>query len=191
MLELTETTLMDAQVARTAKRLHDIGVGLAIDDFGTGYSSMSYLKRFAVDEVKIDRSFIDGLGHDPDDATIVGAIVHMTHTLGLVDDRRRRRDHRAARRVARVGLRARAGVPLRTTGARPRPSITCWRRRSPDIDLRQLRVDTRLLTQLAVTLDVAEQRDQRADQHAEHQAGHDHARVVEPVAEHREHARTR
>ena len=83
VLELTETTLMDAQVVRTAKRLHDLGVCLAIDDFGTGYSSMSYLKRFAVDEVKIDRSFIDGLGHDPDDATIVGAIVHMTHTLGL------------------------------------------------------------------------------------------------------------
>jgi diguanylate cyclase (GGDEF)-like protein len=84
MLELTETTLMDAQVARTAKRLHEIGVGLSIDDFGTGYSSMSYLKRFAVDEVKIDRSFIDGLGTDPDDATIVGAIVNMTRTLGLV-----------------------------------------------------------------------------------------------------------
>ncbi len=75
---------MYEQVARTAARLHDIGVGLAIDDFGTGYSSMSYLKRFAVDAVKIDRSFVGGLGHDPDDATIVGAIVHMTHTLGLV-----------------------------------------------------------------------------------------------------------
>ena len=84
VLELTETTLMDAQVARTAKRLHALGVRLAIDDFGTGYSSMSYLKRFAVDEVKIDRSFVDGLGHDPDDATIVGAIVNMTTTLGLL-----------------------------------------------------------------------------------------------------------
>ena len=83
VLELTETTLMDAQVARTAKRLHEIGVGLSIDDFGTGYSSMSYLKRFAVDEVKIDRSFITGLGTDPDDATIVGTIVNMTRTLGL------------------------------------------------------------------------------------------------------------
>jgi diguanylate cyclase (GGDEF)-like protein/PAS domain S-box-containing protein len=83
VLELTETTLMDAQVARTAKRLHEIGVGLSIDDFGTGYSSMSYLKRFAVDEVKIDRSFISGLGTDPDDATIVGAIVNMTRMLGL------------------------------------------------------------------------------------------------------------
>ena len=83
VLELTETTLMDARVARTAKRLHGLGVRLSIDDFGTGYSSMSYLKRFAVDEVKIDRSFVDGLGSDPDDATIVGAIVNMTHTLGL------------------------------------------------------------------------------------------------------------
>ena len=116
VLELTETTLMDAQVARTAKRLHEIGVGLSIDDFGTGYSSMSYLKRFAVDEVKIDRSFITGLGTDPDDATIVGAIVNMTRTLGLVDDRRRRGDHHATRRVARVGLRGGAGVPVRTCG---------------------------------------------------------------------------
>ena len=133
VLELTETTLMDAQVrAHREAAARRSGSRLSIDDFGTGYSSMSYLKRFAVDEVKIDRSFITGLGTDPDDATIVGAIVNMTRTLGLVDDRRRRGDHRAARRAARVGLRARAGVPVRTRGARPSTSITCWRRRSPE-----------------------------------------------------------
>jgi diguanylate cyclase (GGDEF)-like protein len=84
MLELTETAVMDVQVTRTASALHDMGVGFAIDDFGTGFSSMSYLKRFPVDVVKIDRSFIFGLGDDLDDTTIVGAIVNMAHTLGLI-----------------------------------------------------------------------------------------------------------
>ncbi|MEX1007840.1 MAG: EAL domain-containing protein [Acidimicrobiia bacterium] len=84
MVELTETALMDTDVAHTATQLHNFGVSLAIDDFGTGYSSLSYLKRLPVDEVKIDRSFIDGLGHDNNDAAIVAAIVNMSHTLGLL-----------------------------------------------------------------------------------------------------------
>ena len=139
ILELTESTLMDAQVARTAKRLHDLGVRLAIDDFGTGYSSMSYLKRFAVDEVKIDRTFVDGLGHDPDDATIVGAIVNMTHTLGLVTIAEGVETTMQRDALHRAGLRARARLPLRASriarGHRPHAG----RGRRLTTNLRQLR----------------------------------------------------
>jgi len=84
-LEITESVLMDdaETVLETLARLKRIGVTLAIDDFGTGYSSLSYLRRFPVDILKIDHSFIDGLGPDPEDSTIVEAILALAHTLDL------------------------------------------------------------------------------------------------------------
>jgi EAL domain-containing protein (putative c-di-GMP-specific phosphodiesterase class I) len=63
--------------------MRDYGLRLMLDDFGTGYSSLGYLKRFPLDVVKVDRSFIAGLGHDEEDSAIVAAVISMAHTLGL------------------------------------------------------------------------------------------------------------
>lgn len=84
-LEVTESVAMEdgkSPVGMLSK-LKDLGAHLAIDDIGTGYSSLNYLKRFPVDVLKINRSFVDGLGGDPEDEAIVGAIVTLAHTLGM------------------------------------------------------------------------------------------------------------
>ncbi|MDZ7732122.1 MAG: EAL domain-containing protein [Acidimicrobiia bacterium] len=84
--EITESVLMEdaAKSVAALEELKGLGVELAIDDFGTGYSSLAYLRRFPVDVLKVDRSFVDGLGPDPHDSSIVAAIVNLAHTLGLV-----------------------------------------------------------------------------------------------------------
>jgi diguanylate cyclase (GGDEF)-like protein/PAS domain S-box-containing protein len=84
-LELTESAVMDQpEVAEaTMRSLHALGVRLAIDDFGTGYSSLAALKRFPVDCVKIDRSFVNDIPADSDDSALTRAIIAMGHSLGL------------------------------------------------------------------------------------------------------------
>ncbi|MDH3212107.1 MAG: EAL domain-containing protein [Myxococcales bacterium] len=84
-LEITESTIMQDDAITTAalSNLHDMGVRIALDDFGTGYSSLSYLRRFALDRVKIDRSFVKDIPGNPDDRALSAAIIAMAHSLGL------------------------------------------------------------------------------------------------------------
>jgi diguanylate cyclase (GGDEF)-like protein len=84
-LEITESVLMsDArQAVEVVRALAALGVRFSIDDFGTGYSSLAYLKRFSAHVLKIDRSFIDGLGRDAQDTAIVGATIALAQALGM------------------------------------------------------------------------------------------------------------
>ena len=84
-IEITETMLMqDIEAAtQTVQRLHDIGTSLAIDDFGTGYSSLNYLKKFPIDTVKVDRSFVMDIPQSEDDMAITSAVIAMAHKLKM------------------------------------------------------------------------------------------------------------
>lgn len=80
-LELTETAILDETVIPTIKAFKEMGLGLAVDDFGTGYSGLSYLKRFSIDKLKIDQSFIRDIPSNIDSITIVSAIIAMAKEL--------------------------------------------------------------------------------------------------------------
>jgi EAL domain-containing protein (putative c-di-GMP-specific phosphodiesterase class I)/uncharacterized protein YlxP (DUF503 family) len=84
-LELTESMLMEnpEEIARTLKIIKQMGVKISIDDFGTGFSSFSNLKRYPLDELKVDRSFMNDVPNNSDDAAIVGAMITMAHGLGM------------------------------------------------------------------------------------------------------------
>jgi EAL domain-containing protein (putative c-di-GMP-specific phosphodiesterase class I) len=85
-LELTESLLMDhkSSALDVIRRLHDQGLRISIDDFGTGYSSLAYLRRFRVDEVKIDKSFVDDIARpDAAEESLVLAIVALAQALGM------------------------------------------------------------------------------------------------------------
>ena len=83
-LEITESSLIgDAEAAGVLEELGRMGIGLEIDDFGSGYSSLAYLRRFPVQTLKIDRSFVSGLGRSGSDESIVRAMIDLAHTIGL------------------------------------------------------------------------------------------------------------
>jgi diguanylate cyclase (GGDEF)-like protein len=84
-LELTESALMGAGTASLdcLKLLKDLGVYVGIDDFGTGHSSLARLRSLPVEVLKVDRSFVDGLGTEPEDSAIVAAVLSLAHALGL------------------------------------------------------------------------------------------------------------
>jgi diguanylate cyclase (GGDEF)-like protein/PAS domain S-box-containing protein len=88
-LEVTETAIVQGGAAGERARneleaLHTDGVGIAIDDFGTGFSSLGQLRRFPIDMIKVDRSFVQGAEHDARDAAITANVVSLAHALGLV-----------------------------------------------------------------------------------------------------------
>ena len=84
-LEITENILMSNIdfAAKIVKSLSDLGVRIAIDDFGTGYSSLSYLKCLAIDQLKIDKSFVKNMDRDSNDAAIVMSVIELGHNLGF------------------------------------------------------------------------------------------------------------
>jgi diguanylate cyclase (GGDEF)-like protein/PAS domain S-box-containing protein len=84
-LEITESLLIDEpdRIAATLTAVADLGVRLSLDDFGTGYSSLSYLSTLPIHQLKIDRSFVAGLGERPECETLVSGIIHLGHGLGL------------------------------------------------------------------------------------------------------------
>jgi diguanylate cyclase (GGDEF)-like protein len=85
-LEITETVMLENTdaVLVILHQLRDLGVGIAMDDFGTGYSSLAYLQRFPFSKVKIDRSFIEGLGKGGDCDAIVASVTTLCETLGMI-----------------------------------------------------------------------------------------------------------
>jgi diguanylate cyclase len=84
-IEITETVLMENPegIARMLGTLRERGVGISLDDFGTGFSSFSYLQRFPIDELKIDRAFVSRIGSDDASGAILKAMVDLAETLGM------------------------------------------------------------------------------------------------------------
>jgi diguanylate cyclase (GGDEF)-like protein len=104
-LEITESMLMldPARAKATLDRLSSIGLRVSVDDFGTGYSSLANLKRLPVDGIKIDKSFVIDMPHDPSDAAIVRSTIDLAHNLGLKVVAEGVESHEAWQRLAALG----------------------------------------------------------------------------------------
>ena len=142
-LELTEGSIMvDPERSRTMLRsLSEAGIRLSIDDFGTGYSSLSYLSRLALNEIKIDRSFVMRMVHDSRDASIVRSTIDLGHALGLTVVAEGIEDEETLRILARLGCDVaqgyHIGLPLDPAGMRTwledRPSLVPLRTQSGSV----------------------------------------------------------
>ena len=132
ILEITESVLMQTTTATIGKLadLRRIGVRLAIDDFGTGYSSLGYLERFPVDILKIDKTFIDGIGERGNRPVLARAIVQLGRALGPAGRRRGHRATRAGRWASTARLYPGPGLSLRPADA-GRPARAPARRSKP------------------------------------------------------------
>lgn len=97
-LEVTESVFAGdiKRAVSILNALHEAGIMITLDDFGTGYSSLSCLRRFPIDTLKIDKSFVDDLPHDREAVSVVNAIISMAHNLNIKNWSRRRRNRRAA-----------------------------------------------------------------------------------------------
>jgi EAL domain-containing protein (putative c-di-GMP-specific phosphodiesterase class I) len=126
LLEITESSIMTdpARALEILNRLHALSVQLAIDDFGTGYSSMAYLKSLPVQELKVDRSFVQHLRDSQSDAVIVRTTVDLGHNLGLRVVAEGVEDEATLRELAKVGCDSAQGYHL----AKPMPAaeLDAW-----------------------------------------------------------------
>jgi diguanylate cyclase (GGDEF)-like protein len=143
-LEITESTIIadPARTVGTLNRLSDMGVALAIDDFGTGYSSLSYLHRLPVDEIKIDKSFVQRMTADESDSVIVRSTIDLGHNLGLQVTAEGVEDGQTWQLLAAAGCDQAQGFYLRTSGTGAQ--LTRWlkSRRDEQAALRGLVGDT-------------------------------------------------
>ena len=119
VLEITESLLIedDERIRATLGGLRELGVGLAVDDFGTGFSSLSYLRRFPVTELKIDRSFVRDMDTDAGDARIVESVIAMARALDLTTVAEGVENQRQRELLARLGCALAQGYHL----GRPAP----------------------------------------------------------------------
>ena len=129
-LEVTENILLedDEGALETFHRIQDLGVSIAFDDFGTGYASLTYLKKFPLDRLKIDKSFVSEFRADSDDAAIVGSTINLGKLLGPVGHCRGHRGSGHRRPAEEHGVRGRAGAIISAAPCRRRNSSSdSWR----------------------------------------------------------------
>jgi diguanylate cyclase (GGDEF)-like protein len=131
-LEITESTIIadPARTVGTLNRLSDMGIALAIDDFGTGYSSLSYLHRLPVDEIKIDKSFVQRMTSDDSDSVIVHSTIDLGHNLGLQVTAEGVEDGQTWQLLAAAGCDQAQGFYLRASGTGAQ--LTRWLRSRRD-----------------------------------------------------------